>query len=180
MEDTTGLETYRSDEGEDNLDSFREEKSKTFLIQPSSGTSAPSSRKPRGPRQPTEMQIQGPGYKFEVNKYNMVKRASILNKAERLLDARRNQFSDGSESSDEGDDDDSVSHVSQPGHRTLKYVKQFDDTTSYNSSDDVLNSMRYQSRGPISQTARRARLSSVNARLNKQKRLRAARRQVRK
>lgn len=41
-----------------------------------------------------ETRVLGTGYKFQVNKYNVAKRASILNRAEQLLDARRDHFTD--------------------------------------------------------------------------------------
>ncbi|CAL1540738.1 unnamed protein product [Lymnaea stagnalis] len=182
MEDTSGLDTFRSEDTVNNYDVFKGEKSKTFLIHPSATVSRHNINEARA----TDNAVLGPGYKFQVNKYNMVKRASILNRAEQLLDARRGHFNDSrSESSDEvrrlaeDEDDDSVSDMAGARHAALKHVKQrqFDDSTSYNSSDDVINTLKYHPRGPVTQTARRARLTSVNARLNKQKRIRAARRQ---
>ncbi|XP_059160447.1 echinoderm microtubule-associated protein-like CG42247, partial [Physella acuta] len=184
MEDS-GQETHRTDETADQYDVYTGGKSRTFLIHPSAKI---STHRVPGATSP-DFKVMGPGYKFQVDRYNMIKRASILNRAEKLLDARRGHYNDSqSETSDEirqvGDDEDDededdVNEMTGPRHHALRHVRQrqFDDSTSYNSSDDVLNTMRYHPRGPVSQAARRARLTSVNARLNKQKRIRQSRRQ---
>ncbi|RUS86416.1 hypothetical protein EGW08_005794, partial [Elysia chlorotica] len=114
-------------------------------------------------------------------------RANVLTRAERLLDARRGQVTDRSDSSDDtrknnhedDDDDDELTDMEGLRHKALRHVnrrqlKVYEDSAS---SDDVLHTIRYKPRGPLSVAARRARLTSFNARINKQKRTRASRRQ---
>ncbi|GFR66984.1 hypothetical protein ElyMa_005572100 [Elysia marginata] len=77
------------------------------------------------------------------------------------------------------DDEDELTDMEGLRHKALRHLNRrqrrvYEDSAS---SDDVLHTIRYKPRGPLSVAARRARLTSFNARINKQKRARAARRQ---
>ncbi|XP_035829085.1 echinoderm microtubule-associated protein-like CG42247 [Aplysia californica] len=195
------LDTFRNDDSGDRIID-----SKTFLVpSPALLTPHPLAPEQGSHRGRSDFRINSqPGYKFDVvNGYNpqdkRASRANVLNRAEQLLDARRGHSTERSDSSEENrgighrgrikeveEEDggygegyiDPRRAVRGTRHQALRHVNRrgFDDSTSYQSSDDVLNTLRFQPRGPVSKAARRARLTSVNARLNKQRRLKAARR----
>ncbi|GFN91804.1 hypothetical protein PoB_001831000 [Plakobranchus ocellatus] len=172
-----GISTVREDIGKDDNDQrLKVFDDRTFILHPDLGTMVP-----------------GPGYKFLVDRHVFQKRATranVLSRAERLLLQRRGHMTDRSDSSDdtrkvndddEDDDEDELTDMEGLRHRALRHVNRsqrraYEDSAS---SDDVLHTIRYRHRNPLSVAARRARLTSFNARLKKQRRGRTFMRKVR-